>query len=464
MRNSIFVITSIALISFNSFAEAQTPSGSVESRLFAIEQRIGALERQLGVAAAAPVDDLAQRLDALDQQIRIVDRQREIDQDALKEKTAAAASVEASREGFAIRSAGNDFLVRVGGYIQADSRFFMGKNPIDTSAFVMRRIRPIIQGTIYKNVDFRIMTDFGSGNVIVQEAYSDVRYWKKASLRFGKFKAPFGLERLQSAADLTFVDRGLPTALAPNRDEGVQLFGDFMNGVVNYAAAVMNGVVDGGINETDSNSSKDFVGRAFLQPRAGLGLGLAVSRGKQSGTQLASYKSVGQSTFFAYAAGTTADGQRTRIGPQMFYYAGPFGLMAEYTSSSQVLRRGAIFDDVTNRAWQLQGSYFLTGERKSYRAISPLTAFDPSTRGAGALELTGRYSELRIDPTAFANGFSVLSASAQRAREWIAGLNWYLNRNSRFLFDYEQTHFTGGAASGNRETERGILSRFQVSF
>ncbi|HLQ76893.1 MAG TPA: porin [Terriglobia bacterium] len=468
-----FVITAAASAPGIPILSAQTPANSIDARLAAIEQRLGILEKQLGIQSTEPDSDLATRLEALDQQIRIVGRQRELDQEAAAAKGTTTAIIDTSRDGFTIRSADNSFQLRTGGYIQADGRFFVGPNQVDSSAFVLRRIRPIVQGTVYKNIDFRIMTDFGSGNVIVQEAYADLRYWKKASLRFGKFKSPFGLERLQSAADMTFVDRGLPTALAPNRDEGIQLYGDFNDGALSYSVAVMNGVVDGGINDTDTNDGKDWVARIFAQPFvkngahhafSGLGFGLAASRGRQSGTILPTYKTVGQSTFFTYSAGVTAGGDRQRFGPQAYYYAGPIGILAEYTASAQDIRNSTAAETITNRAWQVAGSYFLTGENKSYRTISPITSFDPATHGKGALELTARVGELTVDSSAFDRGFANIATSAHVAREWIAGVNWYLNRNSKFVIDYEQTRFTGGNAGGNRATERGLLTRFQVAF
>ena len=41
------------------------------------------------------------------------------------------------------------------------------------------------------------------------------------SLTAGKFKVPVGLERLESATDIRFIERGFPTSLVPNRDLGV---------------------------------------------------------------------------------------------------------------------------------------------------------------------------------------------------------------------------------------------------
>src|SRR5207248_2555856 len=107
-------------------------------------------------------------------------------------------------------------------------------------------------------------------------------------------------------------------------------------------------------------------------------------------------------------------------------------------------------------AWQIAGSYFLTGEAKSYKTISPLVSFDPATHGKGAIELTARAGQLTVDSSAFDLGFASLTSSAHVAREWVAGLNWYLNRNSKFIFNYEQTRFDGGKLGGNRNTERAL--------
>lgn len=43
----------------------------------------------------------------------------------------------------------------------------------------------------------------------------------------------------------------------------------------------------------------------------------------------------------------------------------------------------------------------------------------------------------------------------RRAREWVGGVNWYLNRLLRISVDYGNTIFGGGAANGNRASEEG---------
>ena len=73
---------------------------------------------------------------------------------------------------------------------------------------------------MFKLFDVRVMPDFGGGTTVLQDAYVDARFKPSFKIRVGKFKSPFGLERLQSAIDMTFIERGAPTSLAPEPGPG----------------------------------------------------------------------------------------------------------------------------------------------------------------------------------------------------------------------------------------------------
>ena len=459
---------------------ADSKLDEVLARLSGIEQRLAGLEGRAAPAQDAapaavvpPVTDIAARLEAVDEQVRIVDRKREIDQEALTTRFSQAPVVNASRDGFSVRSADSSFQFKIGGYFQADSRFLAGPGQAEANTFILRRVRPVLTGTLYRHIEFRLMPDWGQGTTVLQDLHLDFRFFPKASVRFGKFKAPFSLERLQSATDLTFIERGYPTNLAPNRDTGVQVYGDFETGTFTYAIAVMNGVPDGGSSDLDTNDGKDYVGRVFLQPfitkgsghkGSGLGFGLAASHGRQNGITLPTYRTTPQSAFFTFTPGTAADGDRRRLGAQGHYYVGPLGILAEYTITEQDVRRGDTAATIHNDGWQVATSYFLTGEPKAYQTTAPKKAFDRTTRGKGAIELAARYTELSIDPSAFQLGFADPAGSARKAQEWTAGINWHITRGNKLIVDYSQTHFTGGSASGNRANEKALLTRFQVAF
>lgn len=423
---------------------------------------------------------LEEKVEELDQKIRILERKDELDKETGAEKAKTATSATSGRDGFSLRSADGAYQLKIRGYVQLDGRFFFDdeQRPANDT-FILRRVRPIFEGTVFKIFDFRIMPDFGGGTTVLQDAYLDARFSPKIKVRAGKFKPPVGLERLQSGSEILFVERGLPTNLVPNRDLGVQLFGDLARGNVSWAAGVFNGVPDGSSGDLDNNDGKDYAARLFFQPFLadngpwkGLGFGVAASTGDQEGTlastSLAGYRTPGQQTFFSYrsdgtAAGTViADGERFRLSPQGHLYRGPFGLLAEYAVSRQEVRRADVSAELENTAWQVQASWVFGGE-PSFRAVSPKKPFDREAGTWGALEIKARYGRLEVDEDTFPV-FANPASAAEAADEWGIGLNWYLNRNVRVALDYERTEFDGGASSGDREDENILFSRFQIAF
>lgn len=458
---------------------------SLEKKLRLLEQR---LDQSLGTSGgtkatvASPTPVKEEQYQALDQKVRVLERKWELDQEQAAAKAKDAPVFTAGKDGFSLKSADGSYQLKIRGYLQGDGRFFADdKERGNPDTFLLRRVRPILEGTVGKYFDFRIMTDFGGGTATVQDAYLDAHPWTWGKLRVGKYKPPVGLERLQSGSELLFVERGLPTNLVPNRDVGVQLHGDVLDGAFSYALGAFNGVADGGSGDLDNNDSKEFAGRLFAQPfknfsyevLQGFGIGLAGTYGDQRGSTgtpfLPTLRTQGQQAFFTYradgtAAGTTvANGIHSRFAPQGYYYYGPFGLLWEYVKSYQRVQRDKTHATLDNDAWQVAASYVLTGENASYRSVSPAQPFDLEKGTWGAFEIAARYGELNIDKKAFPF-FADPTRAARVAESWGLGLNWYLNRNVKFQLNYEQTDFTGGSSKGERPKERAILSRFQVSF
>jgi len=477
-RIALLVIL-LTSISVPARGQDQMPSDAdLRARIAELEHQVRLLTERLN-GPTAPVDE---GFDAFDQSLRILERKLEIEREAAAAQSKTAPAIGAGRDGFQLRSADGSFQLRLRGLAQSDGRFFVDDSTeIAPDTFTMRRVRPILEATVYKVFDLRLMPDFGGGTTVVQDAYIDLRFTPALRVRGGKFKSPFGLERLVSASDLLFLERATPTSVAPNRDVGIMVHGDVLKGDLSYAIGAFDGVVDGGSTDVDDRDGKDVVARLFAHPfrrgsrdaLKGLGIGVAGTYGKQNGSvttpSLASYRTTGQQTFFRYrsdgtAPGTVlADGTRYRWSAQGYYYYGRFGLLAEQVFSSQEVRRDLSAARLETSAWQLAGSWVLTGEEASYRAVTPKFAFDRATGKWGAFELTARYHQLTPDKDAFPL-FANVQAAAERARAWTSGLNWYLNRNIKIVLDYEQTHFDGGAVTGDRPTERGVFSRLQFSF
>jgi len=425
---------------------------------------------------------LEARVNELDQQVRVLQRLRELAADSItaaaKDKVSATAS---SKDGFSIKSADGKFAVRLKGLLQTDGRFFLSDSAFPvTNNFFIRRARPILEATVGKYLEFRVQPDFGQGTTVLFDAYTDVKIAPAFAVRVGKFKPPVDLERLQSAADIVFAERALATNLAPNRDVGLQLSGDIGTGAFTWQAGIFNGVPDLGNGDGDVSDAKDFAGRVFFQPvklgtLAGLGFGIAgttgIERGNTTTSQLASYRTPGQQTWFRYASSTAtpannvfANGTRSRLAPQAYFYTGPLGLHGEYILSWQeVSRAGSPDVKLKHSAWQATGSFFLTGEKNSWKSAAPKKAFDPKAGTFGALELAARYSELSIDDAAFPI-FASPASTPSKAKAWAIGLNWYLAKAIKLVADYEHTTFIGGTATGDRESENFVVSRVQYSF
>jgi phosphate-selective porin OprO and OprP len=489
------------------------------------------------------LEELRNLVQELDQKVKVLARKGEVAEEDAAATKKTTPIVKAGPSGFGFESADGKNIIKLRGLLQADYRSFQDgasdtrnrtnnrAGNLDANGFhdandtaLLRRIRPTIEGTLYGKYDFRFTPDFGNGNTQIIDAYIDARFKPYFKIRVGKYKSFVGLERLQSANDIKFVERSYVTnAILPNRDIGISVHGDVFGEKLNYALGVNNGVVDGGNISSGSEfeGNKEVTARLFATPfkdetsaLAGLGLGIAgtftnidgernldftnTSSADATRNGLPSYVTEGQQTFFRFGSASVANGKRTRITPQANYYYGPFGLLAEYARVSQDVslltsttgNAPTVFiagssKKLNQDAWQIAASYLITGEDASFKGVKPNQDFDIDKGGWGAWELVARYSELNLDQDTFknkvGNSFSAgtyanLSESAQSAKTWTAGVNWYLNQNAKVQLNYAHTKFDGGAGIGitainaagsnvrDRESEDALLARFQIAY
>jgi phosphate-selective porin OprO and OprP len=383
------------------------------------------------------------------------------------------------KNGFTLQSESGDFVLKLTGYFQADGRFALGDDAnLVPSQFIARRARPlVVTATVARYFDLYVMPDFGLGTAIILDAYIDVHFTNKLRFRVGKLRTPFGIERLQSGQSLLFVERALPSNLVPNRDVGLQVHGELLQGAFGYQVAVLDGVADGGSADGDTSDGKDLAGRVFLSPwkargtspLRGLGFGIAGTTGKADGA-LRGYSSVSQVTAFSYATTVTASGDRKRWSPQASFFLGPVGLLAEYVQTRHEVQKvetgkPTVTGRLENSAWSVTGSWLVTGEDANYGNVKPKNSFVPSAGKWGALQLVARVNRLAVDEATFSDGFADPGRSVREARAWGVGLNWIWNSNLKYVLDYEQTRFKGGAAAGgDRPTEKSLQTRLQLSY
>jgi phosphate-selective porin OprO/OprP len=503
----------LALTSEQRFERLERHIEELERRLEISERENARLrsERSESTRSAAQPD-----LKTLDQKVKILERKQEVEKEIAAENAKKTPKLEAGPNGFRFSSPEGDHVVNLRGSVQADGKFFMDDNapPSTTNPsnlvdrFELKQARIRLEGTLFKYFDFKIMPEFGGGSVRLFDAYLDARYFPYANLSVGKQKTPISLERLQGDNDFALLERAYPTYLASNRDVGVMLHGQFAkpgyqleNGgpvdfknLISYQLGIFNGDGDNGAgSNTDSDDDKEFTGRLWAHPFQhsgiaflegfGLGVGGTWEQPKRKG--LANLPSPnGQNTIVNYSnlgtgtASLFANGDHYRIYPQAYWYYGPYGLLGEYVVSSQQLLGIQASGQSSrlqqyNTAWQVQASYVLTGEDNTFQSVKPRRNFDPLNGSWGAFQLAARWTELDIDDDTFANQGTASSPfilidpakSVSKASTWTLGANWFLNRYTRIMADYEQTYFDGGAANKkDRQMEKVFSTRFQLSF
>lgn len=454
---------------------------ALERRLWQLEKRLeqsearapeGKATADRGLAAPAPtaagVADNPE-IKQLKQKVNLLERKVEVDKEVQEAKwLKLPKSVELGTQGLKVVSQDEKFIMYLRALIQADGSYFMDDHYQaaatngDTYAdkFYLRRVRPILEGTVWRYFDYRIMPDFGMGTTRLFDAYADFRYFREASVTAGKFKAPVSLERLQSASALAFIERAYPTQLAPNRDVGVMLHGEFdrpdypthfgnlernqtLQGnfplymypdFINYQIGLFDGSRNNGSIDSDTNDSKEVQGRIFahpflhsgFEPLEGLGLGIAGTWGQPNSDRLSNYQSPGLNNIFVYNNAARADGTQYRVYPQMYWIFGPFQFVGEYALSSldvanQAVVRGADINKAevnqTDQAWNATISYLLTGEENVFwrQGIKPRHEFDPlyglrpdrpfdPTEGHwGAFQVAARFTTIDFDKDIFRN-------------------------------------------------------------
>src|SRR5262245_29821201 len=121
---------------------------------------MGALFAALAtLPAAAPAsaqdasqEQLNERLQKLEQELQVVKQEEDA---RVKERSGI---LTADSQGFQLRSRDQKtYRLRLRGYMQSDGRVFVDNDEGGNDTFLIRRARPIFEGTLWEIVDFRIM-------------------------------------------------------------------------------------------------------------------------------------------------------------------------------------------------------------------------------------------------------------------------------------------------------------------
>lgn len=424
-------------------------------------------------ASAASMVELERRIEELEQMVAAMSKTQPVsDAPGIADSVRATKPVKTSSGsgGFSLRGNDETFELKWRGLMEMDARLEIDSNA-DRATYQVRRVQPTLEGKL-GDFAFRITPEIGNGGSDLVDGYIDWATSETVVLRAGQFKAPVGLERLQSPTAIAFMERAFPTELAPNRDRGLALYTSLLDRRLSLEFASTNGAADGrDANNAVFDSEPELNARVFFEAVPGIGFGVAGSYGDKSSehdTQplsttrmnafLPRYRSPAQTQIFAYNNDAVAAGDHARWSPQAYAYRGSFGVMAEYIESIQEVGIEDRTHEFTNKAAQITGVWAITGEQESFRGIKPMA-------GNSAWELALRYATLDIDPSIFKYGFSDPGTWVESANEVAVGINWIVTPNLKLLANYSYTVFDGGSANGgDRDDEQLLSTRLQFNY
>jgi phosphate-selective porin OprO and OprP len=306
-------------------------------------------------------------------------------------------------------------------------------------------------------------------------------------VRVGNFYEPFSIEDVSGDLVTTFMERGNPYLLVPDRHIGVMAY-DHVFGNENalwFAGVFCDAGGDGGMDfqQTNDYTAADATGRLTWLPwydeategRGFLHLGVAGAFREAWGHQfpLPSPSLRPEEAHLArtYAATMNGIDYTEELGTELVFVYGPFSFQSEYIGASS---RGLDGDWHNIRSCYAYVSYFLTGENRNYdRNNGTMTRVKPFENffrvrtcdgdvctGKGAWEVAYRWSY--ID---FSDAIPPTSVNANPANRFInhtVGLSWYLNPYTKLMLNdvYSTEQFVAGG-NGYLNT---VEMRAQIDF
>lgn len=326
--------------------------------------------------------------------------------------------------------------------------------------FGFRRVRIGAQGSIEDSASWVSEVELAGGSVRIRDVFVGLDAIPGVNqIRIGNFREPYNLEGMTSSNFITFMERSAQNVLSPVRNWGVCSFwwrederllfslGGFRDGTGNdgqsfgddgrgaYTARLTGLPV---YNPSDDAFRLVHVGAAFSQRSPPNGV---LNFTRRIGSNILTVDDNPGSPFLPSLQIAANDYQLYNL--QAARVVGPFTLQAEWSAAAvQQIGAGSIFV----HGMYVSAGYFLTGEHRAYNrtrgsfdqveVLYPVTrSRSVARRGRGAVEVAARFAYLDFNSANLPpdnNG----NPAGTDLYEIAAGLNWYLNTNTRIMFDY----------------------------
>lgn len=356
-------------------------------------------------------------------------------------------------------------------------------------AFEIRRARLYLSGLVYEHIEFKFQYDFAKSAVQDKDVYAgavDLGDWIP-NVRAGHMYEQFGLDSLTSSNDSVFIERAaISNIISPNRNPGFMLWKNFKDGNQEERVTWAGGVFredasDDAVATGDGayNLTARVTGTPFWKDKGKqmVHLGVAGTRrgvaGRQSGANGEGVAYAGKPEVDTFGNFVNTGLMREadvdwRFGGELAAIWKAWCFAGEYMITKTDLNAtSSALDNPEFHGWYAQVSYVLTGEARRWKPAEAIfqnprpyaNAFDNG--GMGAWEAALRYSTIDLTDGHKATG----GVEGGELVMLTAGLNWYLNPNTRWMFDVSRIHLDDVDPALGRGGDATVLqTRVQFNF
>ena len=345
--------------------------------------------------------------------------------------------VVSTKGGLQGRSRDGRFYFLIGGRIMVDGAVYSKDKRELGNGSEIRRARLDLEGFVWNDWGYRLEADFAEDEVELKDTFIEYRGFEPLRFRAGHLKESFSLEEQTSSKYITFMERALPNALAPGRSIGIN--------ARTYRDTWTLGAGFFGEGADDKNDSDAEIDEGYgisargtytplMNPTELIHLGASLSYRKTGDDKEVRIRERPESHITSVRfvdTGKIEDVDTTlSFGVEAAGVYGPFSLQGEYIRTS--LDRDVGAPDLDFDGYYVYGSWFITGESRSYRdKIGEFGRIKPrgivGIGGGGAWELALRYSNLDLTDGNFDGG---------KQNNITLGVNWYATPNIRFMANY----------------------------
>ena len=365
------------------------------------------------------------------------------------ENIAATTPKVETKGGIKVTSPDRKFEASIGGRMHFDAYAFDRDVVATTGTSEFRRARLTLAGKAL-GWDYKIEQDFAAGTNLegLRDAHISTALWGGRAT-IGHFKPYRSMEELTSSNEIPMMERTFASSSGLFNGRQYQQGVGYQRSADNYTAGftVFNLRSPAG----PRNEGMGAAGRVTWAPinndndTLHFGTWGSLENANQGSADLSAVANYAGRRGPAQTIATTTGASRNTVTAYGLEAAGAFGplfFQGEYVNATFGQPLGRDQDVVT---WYLQGSWLINGGHRGYKSATGVFAA-PRVTDKGLWELAARYDT--IENRDIAN---------RRATYVILGVNYYVNANLRFMFNYT---LGDNEVSGDKTRQYALRTQF----